>query len=124
MQRGILGITVCLMLFFLFLAGCAYRIGDMTVLSTRGVNLDKIDLDKMPQTKNVSGTDSKFIFLFIPLGFPHLENAVDDALDKGGGDLMIDAVIQSEGWWFIIGQTAISVKGNVVKTRGQTNEVQ
>jgi len=99
--------------------GCSsVRMGDMSVISTRNVSLDKIDLDKMPQVKNVIGEDSKFIFLFIPFGIPTLEEAVDNALVKGGGDIMIDSVFYRKGWWFLVGQTTIQVKGNVIKTRG------
>ena len=112
----IIGFVVCLLV---FLAGCSHRIGDLSILSTRSVSLNKVDLDKMPQEKNVVGKDSKIILLGIPLGFPHLENAVDDALDKGKGDVIIDPVIQVEGWSILIlGENSISVKGNVVNTKG------
>jgi len=78
-----------------------------------------IDIDTLPQTRSVIGKDEVFIFLFFPIPFrtPHLENAVDDALEKGGGDLLIDSVIYSKMWWFFIGQQAIEIKGTVVKTR-------
>jgi hypothetical protein len=98
--------------------GCVTRLGDMTVLSTRNVTLSKVDLDRMPQVKGITGRDSKFIILCIPLGIPHLEDAVDEALNKGGGDVMVDAVVHQEGWWFLVGQTALTVKGSVVNTRG------
>ena len=99
-------------------AGCMTRIGDMTMLSTRSVSLDKMDIDKLPQTRNVMGRDSKFIFICIPLGVPHLKDAVDDALSKGGGDLMTDVAIYQGGWWFLFGETTLEVRGTVVKTRG------
>jgi hypothetical protein len=97
--------------------GCTTRIGDMTMLGTRSVSLNRLDLDKLPQTKNVTGEDSKFVFLFIPFGVPHLKDAVDDALNKGNGDLMTDVVLYSSGWWFLVGQNTLQVKGTVVKTR-------
>ena len=98
--------------------GCSIRLADLTVTSTRNVSLNRVDLDSLPQTKGIVGKDTKFRFLFIPFGFPHLEDAIDDALDKGDGDVMIDAVLHSKGWWFIIGQDSLEVKGTVVKTRG------
>lgn len=94
------------------------RLTDLTVVSDRNVTLDKIDLDRLPQVRGVTGKDSKFIFLFLPFGIPHLKDAVDDALDKGGGDLMIDAVVYGGGWWFVIGQQSLKVKGTVINTRG------
>ena len=112
-----------LLIFFLFCiilnVGCSMRLADLTVASTRNVNLKEVDLDSLPQTKGIVGKDTKFTILFIPLGFPHVEDAIDDALDKGGGDVMIDAVLHSKWWYFlIIGQDSLEVKGTVVKTRG------
>jgi hypothetical protein len=102
----------------LLLSGCSVRRqGDMSMLSTRNVNLDQLDLDELPQTKRVIGKDSRWILLFFPIGFPRLEGAVDDALDKGDGDVMVDAVMYSKRWWFLIGQNTMKVKGTVVKTR-------
>ncbi len=102
----------------LVVSGCMTRIGDMTMVSTRNVSLDRMDIDKLPQTRNVVGEDSRFIFLFIPFGVPHLKDAVDDALNKGKGDLMTDVAIYQGGWWFLVGEMKMRVKGTVVKTRG------
>lgn len=102
----------------LFLSSCAVRQADLTAISTRNVKLDGVDLNSLP-AKRVEGKDSNFVFLFIPFGFPQLEDAVDDALDKGEGDLMLDAVIYTRSWWFLIGQDIIEVKGTVVNTHSQ-----
>ena len=99
------------------LNACTVRVGDLTVVATQNVNLDHVDLDKLPQTKGIRGEDSVFIFLFIPFGVPSLKEAIDDAMLKGNGDVMVDAVIYESGWWFLVGQRTIEVKGTVVKTR-------
>lgn len=101
----------------LLFASCAIRQADLTMISTKNVALDKVDIDSLPQKKNIEGEDSNFWFLFIPFGFPQLEDAVDEALNKGNGDLMTDAVIYTKHWWFLIGQDTIKVKGTVVNTR-------
>ncbi len=101
----------------LFCSGCTTRVADMSIISTRNTTLDKVDLDSRPQVRGITGKDSSFIFLFIPFGVPHLEDAIDDALDKGNGDVMVDAVIHQQGWWFIVGQSSLKVKGTVVNTR-------
>lgn len=111
--------TTVLLTALLVASGCKTRICDLTVVATQNVELEKVDIDKMPQKKRVIGKDSNFMFLFIPLGLPSLEDAVEDALEKGDGDLMVDAVVYSKGWWFLIGQNGIEVRGNVVKTRGE-----
>ena len=100
---------------------CTTRIADLNAISTRNVNLDQVDLDKL-EGKRVEGKSSRFIFLFIPFGFPNLQEAVDEALDQGGGDLLTDAVIYSSGWWFIVGRSTLTVKGTAVKTRGASTE--
>lgn len=102
----------------LFVSGCTQRIGDMTVITNRLVNLDRVDLDKLPTKKRVIGEDSRWMVLFIPLGMPTLKDAVDDALNKGGGDVMTDAVVRETFWWAILfGKMGLVVEGDVVKTR-------
>ena len=112
-------VLILCLAFMLVSTACSIRLADFTVISSRNVSLDKVDLDSLPQTKGIVGKDTKFSFLSIPFGFPHLEEAIDDALDKGNGDIMIDAVLYGK-WWdlIIIGQNSLEVKGTVVKTRG------
>jgi hypothetical protein len=111
--------SLILVLLFFGLTGCAVRQADLTAMTTRNVKLDGTNLNAL-SGKRIEGKDSKFIFLFIPLGLPHIENAVDDALDKGKGDLILDAVIYTKGWWFLVGQNIITVKGTVVNTLEST----
>jgi hypothetical protein len=102
------------------LSGCTIRTADMTLMSTRIVNVDHVDIDKLPTTRRVVGEDKRWVVLLIPLGLPHLKDAVDDALTKGNGDLMTDAVVYQTGWnVLLIGQTILKVEGDVVKTRNQ-----
>ena len=121
MRKRLTRFTLCLICigFLLSSIGCSRRLADLSMISTKSVELDMVDIDKLPQTRNVIGKDEVFMFLFFPIPFraPHLENAVDDALEKGGGDLLVDSVISHKMWWFFIGQQAIEIKGTVVKTR-------
>lgn len=112
--RFVLGLVLVISLF-----GCSVRVGDLTMISSKSVDLEMVDLDAVPQVSGVSGKDTKFIFLFIPLGSPQLEQAIDEALRKGGGDLMTDVAIYQDFWWALLfGQTTIRVEGTVAKTRG------
>ena len=104
-----------LVLLFFCLTGCAVRQADLTAMTTRNVKLNDTNLNAI-SGQRVEGKDSNFIFLFIPFGFPHIEDAVDDALDKGNGNFMLDAVIYNKSWWFLVGQNTITVKGTVVNT--------
>lgn len=102
----------------LMLSGCAVRIADFTILSNRNVNLDQINLDELPQTRGVVGEDKALVLFIIPTGQPTIQGAVDDALSKADGDVMVDAVLTATSWWFLIGETGYEIKGTVVKTRG------
>lgn len=102
----------------LFLGACSTHLTDLTIVSNRNVELDKVNLDKAPKVKNVIGEDKKFVFLFIPFGQPKLKEAVNDALRKGDGDLMLDVAVYAKSWWFIVGQSSIEVNGTVVNTLG------
>ena len=102
----------------LFLSGCTAHLVDLSMISNKNINLEKLDIDRAPQRKMIEGEDSAFIFLFIPFGRPKIQEAVNDALQKGNGDLIIDASLYAKQWWFLVGQTSIVIKGTVVDTRG------
>lgn len=111
-------ILACIFLLIpITLSGCATRIGDATILTNKNISLNELDLDSLHPVRGVTGTDPHFVFLFIPFGYPQIQDALDDALEKGGGDLMIDAVVHRTHWWFIVGQNSLEVKGTVVRTR-------
>ncbi len=102
----------------LYMSGCTTHLTDLSMISNKNVSLNKVDIDKLPQKKNVEGEDSKFVFLFIPFGQPTLKEALNNALEKGNGDLMVDASVYMTSWWFLIGESGIKIKGDVVNTRG------
>ena len=99
------------------LGGCTTHISDLSVISNKNIDTGQIDLDAISQKKHVEGQDDKFVFLFIPFGQPTLKEALNDALEKGGGDLMINASVYVRQWWFLIGRSGIRIKGDVVNTK-------
>jgi hypothetical protein len=105
----------------LLAAGCQTRLGSLSVAATGNVSLKDIDLDEAVQTKNVRGADEKILVLFLPfpMGPFNLQKAIDDALEKGDGDVMVDVVVYQR-WWtaLLFGKTSLEVEGNVIKTRG------
>lgn len=100
-----------------FLSACSTHLTDLSVISNKNVNLDNINIDQKPHIKNVTGSDSKFVFLFIPFGTPQIKTALNDALRKADGDVMVDASVYNKSWWFLIGVNTIEINGTVVKTR-------
>lgn len=99
----------------LLLAGCTTRHGTFTVLSTKNTEISRVDLKRVTFTRNVTGKDGRFWFLFIPFGSaPLLENAADDCLEKGRGDFMTSAVIYRTAWTVILfSYTSWSLEGDV-----------
>jgi hypothetical protein len=100
--------------------GCVVRHGDFTVASNKVLRLSEFELDKADRAKGVVGKEVQHIIILFPTsGPPTIEGAMDNALEKGGGDVMTDAVVKSWSWYipYIYGQAGWSVKGDVVKTR-------
>jgi hypothetical protein len=100
---------------------CSARIADLTLVSTRNLDLSNTKLDAKTG-KRVKGEDCKYAILgLIPLGVPNLESAVDDALTKGGGNVMVDQVTSQRGIYFVLAsQMCILVEGTVIKTAGES----
>ena len=97
------------------LAGCSVRVADLTLVSTKNIDLSDVKLDAKRGQRH-KAEDCKISLLGIPFGLPNMETAVDKALEAGGGNVMIDEVTESKGVWFLIGsQHCISVEGTVLK---------
>lgn len=101
----------------LWLSACSYHMADLSIVSNKNVNLENVDLDRLPQVKNVSGKDTAFVIGLIPLGTPHIQDAINDAMTRGDGDLMIDTSVYMRTFWFFVGMNQYEVKGTVIKTR-------
>mgnify|MGYP001250158524 CR=1 FL=1 len=102
-----------IILFLLMLIGCSARIGDFSVISTKNIDMDgEYEL----VGRDVKGTDMRPIILYIPTGTPTIENAIDDALESVGGDIMTDVIITSNVWWlYLYGEQKYIVVGDVWK---------
>ena len=98
------------------LAGCTVRVADLTLISTKNIDLSNARLDAR-QGQRVKADDCIYSILgLIPLGVPNLENAVDRALEKGGGNIMVDQVTYQSGYYFVLlGMNCILVEGTVLR---------
>ena len=111
--------TITLCLGALFLAGCGGRIAQFTVVSNKNVELSRVDLKKTPPVRDVKGESTQWwILSLIPLGgSPTIEDAMNDCLAKGGGDLMTSAEVNEDHWSILlVGKRTIEVKGDVVNS--------
>ncbi|MNO23685.1 hypothetical protein D3C76_134910 [compost metagenome] len=93
------------------LSGCTMRIADLTVASSKNVNLNS---GALTEGRRVTGSDSVAVVLF-PLGFPNMEEAIDRAIEKDKCAVgLSDVVIGQEAFAFIVGYQAINVEGNLL----------
>ena len=71
---------------------------------------------KAPEDALKNPSSTTFDNISIPVGSrPTLEDALDKALEKGGGNVMVDAVVES--YWqtyLLFNRSGVRVKGKVV----------
>ena len=111
-SRTILATTLCAGMFML--TGCTTRLGDFTVLSTKNV-----DVSGVKPGDRYSGEDCiNLLFGMIPLGQVNWKNAMDQALERGKGDMMVDVVMTAKGWAipYIWGRSCMEFAGTISQT--------
>ena len=97
------------------LSGCSVRVADLTMVSTKNIDLSNTQLDARKGQRQ-TGEDCRFNLLgLIPFGLPNMEEAVDKALEKGKGNVMVDEVTEYKNIWVILGFiSCINVEGTVL----------
>lgn len=101
--------------------GCVTDHGAMTLLSSKNVELSRVDLKHVHFTRNVEASDGRFWFLFIPFGrAPTIGRAVDECLMTGRGDFMTSARVTSL-WWtaLLFSWESYRVMGDVGDSLGE-----
>jgi len=111
---------ISLFIFFIFLTslGCASR-SDFTAISSKNVNLSNIKLDPTKRKGRTSGEDCTHIIIIIPTGGPPtLDEALDQALEAKGANLLLDAVVNWSFWIipYVYGQECWNVEGEAYNT--------
>jgi len=111
--------AVFLGLVTLLFTGCSVRVADLTLVSTKNIDLSDAQLDARKGQRQ-KGEDCRFVLLgLIPFGLPNMEEAVDKALEAGKGNVMVDEVTEYKNIWFVIGGlTCIDVEGTVLNVPG------
>jgi len=106
---GILGI--------LFIVGCSTRYGALTVATTKNIDINMAQFEKVQD--GVTGKSTKPIIIFIPTGTPSIEDAIDAALQEVGGDIMQNVVIYYKWFYipYVYGEYTFEVKGDVWKLK-------
>ena len=108
---------------FMF-AGCQSKMFDLSLVSTKNVNLNELEMSELKSSMLVSGYSIKSIVVIFPLGNPDVEDAFDDAMDKASGDVMTNVNVYWKCWYvpFIYGRFGYKVVGHVWKTNQFTKD--
>ena len=95
--------------------GCSVHQKGFTFISTKNVELSRVDMAKTQVVRGQKGSDSRLWILFIPFaGSPTLEKAVNKCLEDGDGDFIISPEIRSTGWSILLfSYGSWHVKGDV-----------
>lgn len=101
----------------LFSFGCEQRLGDFTFLSSKNIDLSNLEMDAAEGAPIVEGEDSKPIIFVFSTGTPNLKEAVDRAIESGGGTALSDVSIYYTEWYIpcIVGERKFRVRGKVVR---------
>ncbi|ECB1886191.1 hypothetical protein EVG80_15210 [Salmonella enterica subsp. enterica serovar Mississippi] len=98
----------------LSLTGCVQRVADLTVASTKNMNLNN---GKLVKGKRVTGEDGRAVILF-PLGVPDVKSAFDKAVDGNKCAVgLSDVVVTSKAFAFLVGRIAYEVTGTEILDR-------
>ena len=105
-----------LLLFIITTVACTGHVADLSLVANRSVDLGTTALDLQKGTR-VTGEDCEYALLgVIPLGVPSLEDAVNDALEKANGNIMVDARTTASVFYTIVfAQTCIKIAGKVLQ---------
>ena len=92
--------------------GCSTRIADLTVASTKNIDLNHTDLVKGDR---VEGADTMPI-IFVPIGNINIKEAIDEAIENDRCAVgLSDVVVEQAGFVFLVfGYTQYTVEGNLI----------
>ncbi len=105
----------------LFLFSCSTRYGMLTIATTKNVNINMQEFEKIAE--GVTGESKKPIIIVIPTGTPSIEDAIEDALRKGKGEIMQNVVIYYKWFYipYIYGEYKFEVRGDVFRIKQKSS---
>lgn len=103
----------------LLMAGCTSTHSHIGVIVPEGTSITYSQLDRAIVRHNVTGTDSAGIFLFLPLGFPNFNTAIQNTLRNGDGNILTNINITDKTSWYILfGYQEIIINADVINITG------
>ncbi|KLV03697.1 hypothetical protein ABT56_17940 [Photobacterium aquae] len=108
MNKFVLALTVASSI---LLSGCAQRVADFTLASTKNVELNN---GNFVSGERVVGEDTKAIFIF-PLGIPSVKEASDKAIESDKCAVALsDVTADFEFFSFFVGYQKYIIEGDLV----------
>jgi len=104
---------VFIVFFSLCVSGCATRLADFTIISTKNIDLAR-GADFQRAKSRIEGIDSASIIIIIPTGTPNVKEAIDKAIESVPGAVaLLDGVITYKFWYipYIFGNASYVVEG-------------
>jgi len=109
MRRYIAPLLICVSL-----TGCTVRVADLTLVSTKNVNINDGELVKGKRVV----VEDKYPVIIIPFGIPSVKTAADKAIEQDNCAVgLTDVVVTQLNHAFIIGETGVRVEGNLLIDR-------
>ncbi len=107
-KASIILIFVCTVI----LSGCVTRLVDFTIISTKNIDLSKGASFERAKSK-VKGEDLVCMIIFIPMGVPNMETALDRAIESVPGAVaLLDGVLSYKAWTILLfGQYGYFIEG-------------
>lgn len=100
------------------LNSCANRLLDVTVLSTKNIDLNNLSGYTSNTNQRVTGSSTTPIISVAPLGYPSAKEAADRAVERNGSQCvgLANATFTAKYWWipFIYGQITLEVEGDPI----------
>lgn len=105
-----------LLCLLLLCSGCTTRLADLTVCSTKNMDIKK-SLHRVDTLQRNKGTDKRHIIILFPTGVPNMKEAADKAIEQTPGAVGLSDATLKYTWWYIpyiYGQFKYTVEGNPI----------
>lgn len=97
------------------ISACTTKVSYLSVVVPNNQYFDNRALNLATVEKDVTGSDTHPIILFFPMGHPAFDEAIQDAIMNGHGNVMTNVtIIEEMRWWVLFGYNSIEVHGDVV----------
>lgn len=95
------------------MAGCTTRLTDFTVISSKNIDWNRAN-EFQRASKRVEGIDLVHTIVFVPIGVPHVKEALDRAIEAMPGTVaLLDGVVIYKYWYipYVYGRQWYVIEG-------------